>query len=1060
MSAFIPIRIPLSFRPATALQCLCAAAVVWLTILPGSSSALAGVAPYATTQLPGPITATNATLGGMVTPNGLPTLAWFDWGTNAALGTSTSGVEVGDGSGVRRVTALIEGLAAHTTYHYRLASSNAAGVTRGAGKRFTTGLRVRAWGNNSNYQTNVPATLTDAVAIAAGNTYGVAVKNDGTLRSWGSSFYLPPNVTNVIAVALGNGNLALQADGTVLRWSSTMAVPVGSNGVAIAAWSPYWILLHNNGTVTTMPGRPAVPAGLSNVVAVAASSSAGLALRDNGTVAAWGSSFHGQTNVPPGLTNVVELAAGQSHVLALRADGTVTAWGRSNYGETNVPPGLSNVVAIAAGYYTSLALKADGSLVAWGLNSTYNRIPPAGMTNCVAIATGNGFDVALANQPPLANNLETQARLDLDAVIPLSGSDPDGDPLRYRITALPAAGSLFQYTTNGRGAPILTTPADVLDGKGRVILAPATGGFTNLLTTLSFVANDGLADSLPASVTIQTFSQPFAFTLRAAAISEARATLHGMANPCTWPTVAWFEYGATTDYGSSTPATTVGGGSAVGHLSATISGLAPQEVFHYRLVASNRMGVAYGMNRLFTTGRKVAAWGENWYGQTDIPPSLTNVTAIAAGDAHGLALTTTGEVVGWGSQQFGAATVPAGLTNVASVTGAGGHGLAVLKNGHIVGWGNNTYGQSTPPAGLSNVVAVAGGASHSVALSSDGSVLAWGDNRYGQTNVPAGLSNVVAISASGYHSLALRHNGTVAAWGTNVWDPPWVPAGLSSVTAVAAGFWHNLALKADGTVAGWMGTTSVSGQARPPVGLSNVVAVSGGGFHSLALTVGGGVVAWGSNQAGEAMVPVGLDQGVDVSAGPYYSLALAPNVPPTVSPLSVTGATNEPILLTLPAGDVNSDPLTLKIISLPLQGGLFQFASNGLGAPILAPGTPVTDAGRQVIFVPAADDMGSPYATFAFTASDGEAESPSATVTVHVMPRPQIEGSGFNASAGNAFELHFSGLPGAAYSVQASTNLVNWQRLSSAVEVTNGWFQFSDTQTNRPPRRFYRVTLP
>src|SRR5437016_3742202 len=44
------------------------------------------------------------------------------------------------------------------------------------------------------------------------------------------------------------------------------------------------------------------------------------------------------TNIPAGLTNVVAVAAGLDDALALRDDGTVVAWGANDFGITNVPP--------------------------------------------------------------------------------------------------------------------------------------------------------------------------------------------------------------------------------------------------------------------------------------------------------------------------------------------------------------------------------------------------------------------------------------------------------------------------------------------------------------------------------------------------------------------------------------------------------------------------------------------------------------------------------------------------------------------------------------------------
>jgi hypothetical protein len=81
---------------------------------------------------------TSATLGATVDPNGLATTYHFEYGTTTAYASRTP--EVGAGSGTRRVAARagIRGLAAGTRYHYRVVATNAAGVTRGRDRAFTT----------------------------------------------------------------------------------------------------------------------------------------------------------------------------------------------------------------------------------------------------------------------------------------------------------------------------------------------------------------------------------------------------------------------------------------------------------------------------------------------------------------------------------------------------------------------------------------------------------------------------------------------------------------------------------------------------------------------------------------------------------------------------------------------------------------------------------------------------------------------------------------------------------------------------------------------------------
>ncbi|MFL5807226.1 MAG: PxKF domain-containing protein, partial [Roseiflexaceae bacterium] len=229
----------------------------------------------------------------------------------------------------------------------------------------------------------------------------------------------------------------------------------------------------------------------------------------------------------------------------------------------------------------------------------------------------------------------------------------------------------------------------------------------------------------------------------------------------------------------------------------------------------------------------VVAWGNNDYGQTDVPSGLSGVTAIAAGAFHNLALEADGTVVAWGWNYFGQSSVPDGLSDVTAISAGGFHSLALKADGTVVAWGNNDYGQTDVPSGLSNVTAIAAGYRHSLALKSDGTVVAWGDNLYGQTNVPSELSNVTAIAAGFIHSLALKSDGTVVAWGDNQDGAVSIPAGLSGVIAIAAGFYHNLVLKGDGTVVAW-GDNS-EGQTNVPSGLSGVTAIAASGEHNLAL---------------------------------------------------------------------------------------------------------------------------------------------------------------------------------------------------------------------------------
>jgi len=106
-------------------------------------------ATYAFTQATTGISSNTATLRGIATPNGVPSLAWFDWGTDSDYGEHTSPQDVASGGKIVPVKTGISGLIPGGIYHYRLVVSNAVGVVYGADQRFTTGTRVAAWGDNS-----------------------------------------------------------------------------------------------------------------------------------------------------------------------------------------------------------------------------------------------------------------------------------------------------------------------------------------------------------------------------------------------------------------------------------------------------------------------------------------------------------------------------------------------------------------------------------------------------------------------------------------------------------------------------------------------------------------------------------------------------------------------------------------------------------------------------------------------------------------------------------------------------------------------------------------------
>lgn len=126
-----------------------------------------------------------------------------------------------------------------------------------------------------------------------------------------------------------------------------------------------------------------------------------------------------QTPYPPSIDiPFVAVAAGGWHSLALKNDGTVWAWGENRTGSlgdastnSRMSPvqvrGLSEVIAVDAGGGQSVALKADGTVWTWGMNysgelgigTTTNRLKPVqveGLPTIIAVAAGGGYCAVLA----------------------------------------------------------------------------------------------------------------------------------------------------------------------------------------------------------------------------------------------------------------------------------------------------------------------------------------------------------------------------------------------------------------------------------------------------------------------------------------------------------------------------------------------------------------------------------------------------------------------------------------------------------------------------------------
>jgi len=320
---------------------------------------------------------------------------------------------------------------------------------------------------------------------------------------------------------------------------------------------------------------------------------------------------------------------------------------------------------------------------------------------------------------------------------------------------------------------------------------------------------------------------------------------------------------------------------------------------------------------------RVIIWGNNALGHVEeLPPpsarlepmpisgrDFDDVTALAAGRSHALAVRSDGTVAGVGFNLQGQATGIGStkpdtgkglvaisgrpLSNIVSVAAGDYFSLALARDGQVIAWG-----EASVPEGLSNVVAIAARGALCLALKADGTVTGWGTKPWVHPRVPSDLSNVVAIAAGGAsggsyeHSMALRTDGRVVVWGAGISRQELSPPELTNAIAIASGGGFSLALKSDGTVYGWGVNSGGSGGNAPTTGppvpdnyscglvrvdgqvLSNVVSIAAGSGFGLAVKSDGTVVSWGDKQHYPGAPPTGLSNIVAVAVSDQFGVAI------------------------------------------------------------------------------------------------------------------------------------------------------------------------------------------
>ncbi|MEW9698592.1 S-layer homology domain-containing protein [Paenibacillus sp. SI8] len=647
-------------------------------------------------------------------------LALKDDGTVWAWGENTFG-QLGDGTTVDRNSPVQVADLTHVTAisagNYHSVAIKDDGTAWSWGDN-TYGQLGDSTSDSKTKPVQVKGNIESVKAIAAGAYHTLAIDQDGVVWAWGDNYFgelgygydqnrlnTPIMVTSsywhITQIAAGyDYSMALKEDGTVLTWGLMVSDPS----------SMYNASMNTSSQEQTLP---LLVTGLENVTQISAGASHAVALKKDGSVYAWGDNASGQLGVGTaydgrtwnqtfpdhvdGLPEIAHIGTGTNFSFAIGKDDSLWAWGNNSYNQlgdktlTNQPSPVQTQVnewlnppAVKPGEGTVIIKSPKTLPLSTGENDTFaiknNRLYGWGSNTFGQLGVGSNS----SQTAPQQVNVDQAAAVEAGDAHTVAVKQ-DGTLWTWGQNFF---GQLGDGTTNAR-----TTPAQVPSLTGVVAVAAGSNHTVALL-------NNGSVWSFGDNTYGQLGHDRTAATNQIVQLSDIVAVAAGsnfsLALQNTGKIWAW---------GDNTSGQLGDGTVASKQQPVEINGV------------TGVTAIAAGKN--FALALKedgtVWSWGYNAFGElgdgttaTRTKPvqisSLLKVKTIAAGSYHSLAIQSDGTVWAWGQNLFGQLgdgsktnqSKPEqvkGLGNAEYAAAGGSHSMVMLKDGTIWTWGGNHTGQ-------------------------------------------------------------------------------------------------------------------------------------------------------------------------------------------------------------------------------------------------------------------------------------------------------------------------------------------------------------------------------
>lgn len=573
------------------------ALLVLLTLLAlgvAQTTALAAGPPIATTKAASEVTVPATTLNASVNPNGASTDYQFEYGTSTSYGAVVPAVakSIGSGTASVSVSQTIGEIEPQRVYHFRVKATNAFGTTYGKDETFSY------WGSwtlesppnpayaNTSYLSDVacPST-TSCLAVghsSAGEGKGIAEYWNG--KAWtllsGAADRFPRSVScGSATVCWAVGTQGATSEVLVERYEYE------------AEEGEWW-----GGAYTKY--KPTLPSGATslrlNTIACTSATectAAGYYVKEgknNPLVERLTSTGWTVQSTPAATGGILEAIScnaanacmavgserpsGYRKPLAFSWNGT--AWSTVSVEAPKVKAEYEERWLNAVSCTSSSACTATGSF--WSEE-------PEAAGPIAARYTGTGFTLSTLPKLSEASTLEDISCATASSCL-ASGYNGEGG----KTLAVAWNGSEWatQSSPTPSGKTAWLSGVSCPEALACIAVGKSTGGGETAT----------LAERLE-------LNQPSASTSAATKVGSSQATLNGTVNTNGESTTYWFEYGLSTAYGASAPAEpkALSASSAPTPVSQQVSGLMDGTTYHYRLVARNPAGTAFGVDQVFTT---------------------------------------------------------------------------------------------------------------------------------------------------------------------------------------------------------------------------------------------------------------------------------------------------------------------------------------------------------------------------------------------------------------------------------------------------------------------------